>query len=269
MIPFIDFPVQPKTIILMLEGLSAAFLFMKIFISTIIIRGFKKKNIKEGYWFYFHFALFYLIYIIIHLIKNLYFEGPIDITCRPKFNPILVDYFKNIFFMSSFPCLMIFCYKTAMDNPTTNFYTGDVAKKQRDNKISKWAIYIGSSVISFVQALMIGMIPLSMYLIYVGTGPLLGALVSLTSMILLCKHSTGCRNLLYTWTVFIAFSAIVIPFSYLLSIMVNLDPTRFGDLQDLYKMLLMGPFLLMRIAQLVTLSINAFSFKDLRWLYDC
>lgn len=269
MITIPNFPIQPKTLILFLEGVLASFLFLKILVSTLVVKVFKKGRIKEGYWFYLYFAIFYILYITLHIIKNLYFEGPLDILSRPKFNPILIDYFKNIFFMGCFPCLMIFCYKTAMDNPNTDFYTGNVGKKQKDNKIAKWSIYVGSSIISFIQASMVGMIPLSMYLVYIGTGPLLSTLVALVCMILLCKHTTGCKSLLSTWTVFIAFSAVMIPFSYLLSVMAGLDPVRFGNLQNLYRMLLIGPFLFIRLVQLVTLSVNVFSLKDLRWIYDC
>lgn len=269
MMPIIDFPIQPKTMILILEGFLAVFLFLKILVSTFIVKVFKKGHIKEGYWFYLYFAIFYIIYIALHIIKNLYFEGPVDILKRPSFNPILIDYFKNIFFMSCLPVLMIFCYKTTMDNPNTNFYTGNIAKKQRDNKVAKWSVYVGSSVISFIQAFMVGMVPLSMYLVYVGTGPLLSTIVALVCMILLCKHTTGCKNLLITWTVFIAFSAVMVPFSYLLTMMNGLDPAKFGNLQNLYRMLLIGPFLFIRLVQLISLSVNVFSFKDLRWIYDC
>ena len=164
---------------------------------------------------------------------------------------------------------MIFLYKTAMDNPTTDFYKGNIAKKQRDNRVAKWSIYIGSAVISFIQAFMVGMVPLSMYLVYIGTGPLLSYLVALTCMLLLCKHTTGCKSLLVIWTIFIAFSEVMIPFSYLLILLQGLDPARFGDLQNLYRILLIGPFLFVRTAQLVMLSINVFSLKDLRWIYDC
>ena len=130
-----NFPIQPKTLILFLEGVLASFLFLKILVSTLVVKVFKKGRIKEGYWFYLYFAIFYILYITLHIIKNLYFEGPLDILSRPKFNPILIDYFKNIFFMGCFPCLMIFCYKTAMDNPNTDFYTGNVGKKQKDSEM--------------------------------------------------------------------------------------------------------------------------------------